>query len=135
MTSRLPHRVVFAKKNEKQKKTKTYSKTDLLKQSTEKKRFKKKQKHTQKPNRSGGARNRTIQKKQKPTQKKIKKESKKKQKRITKESKLQQNATNLEQKRGTPEKIRGKSTILLHSAYFAAFCCFFLHFAAVLILF
>ena len=37
---------------------------------------------------------------------------------------MQQNATNLEQKRGTPEKIRGKSTNLLH---FASFCSISLH--------
>jgi hypothetical protein len=87
MTSRLPHRVVFAKKNEKQKKTKTYSKTDLLKQSTEKKLFKKKQKHTQKPNRSGGARNRTIQKINKNRLKKKSKKSQKKSKKNQKETK------------------------------------------------
>jgi hypothetical protein len=87
MTSPLPHRVVFAKKNEKQKKQK-HSKTDLLKQSTEKKNdSQKKQKHTQKPNRAGGARNRTIQKINKNRLKKKSKKNQKKSKKNQKETK------------------------------------------------
>ena len=124
MTSPLPHRVVFAKKMKNKKKTKTYSKTDLLKQSIEKKRFTKKTKTHSKTKQVGGTRNRTTQKKNKN---RLKKKSKKNQKINKKKIKTAAKCNKL----GAKKRNTRKNTRKINNfASFCPFCCVLLIFCA-----
>ena len=142
MTSPLPHRVVFAKKNEKQK-NKNILKNRLVKTINWKKNdSQKKQKHTQKPNRSGGARNRTIQKKtktdSKKNQKRIKKKAKKNHKRIKTAAKCNKLGAKKRNTRKNTRKINNFASFCLFCCillFFFAFCCSFDSFLTVFIFF